>query len=394
MKLGRVLAPLAAAFAVMSGAAIQAAPAPVRAPIPGAFARAAYTTPLAGVCPNPLVVQLDWLPEFEHAGLFQLIGGAGKASQGRYEGPLGRTGIRLLLLAGGKNIGLGDSETSLSSLYMGNSRAGLRPHLALVDLDSAYLFSSRFPATGVAALLDKSPMGLFWDRKTYPLGFHSVADLKAFARSGKGKIYISTTRRTFGRYLLDQGVPKDAFIEGYSGDGENFVLHNGTWLNQGSISAEGYQFAHGRHWFKPVDFLLLSDMGYPLYPGMVSVATNRLKELAPCLARVVPLMQRAQVDYIRAPAEVNATIAAFNANGFSAPFWHTPRELLDAGVQIALSRGIVGNGPNRTLGDFDMARAQHLVETMRPVLDIRSKPGLRATDVVTNRFIDPTIGLK
>ena len=360
----------------------------------GSFAASAYRTLLAKVCPSPLIVQLDWLPQAEHAGLFQLIGGHGKMSQGRYEGPLGSTGINMLILAGGKGIGLGDSETALSSLYMGNSRAGLRPHLALVDQDSAIIFSSRFPATGVVALLDKSPMGLFWDRATYSKGFKSVADLRTFAKSGRGKIYLSTTRRTFGRYLLNNGIPRDAFQEGYNGDAETFVLNRGQWLNQGSITSEGYQFAHGRRWNKPVDFLLLSDMGYPLYPGMVSVATNRLKELTPCLQKLVPLMQRAQVDYARQPAEVNDTIFRFNEGGFSAPWWKTSRELLDAAVTASLEKGIISNGPNRTLGDFNKARSDLLLSRLRTSLDIRAKPDVKTGDVATNRFIDPKIGLR
>lgn len=382
----RLLRVAALALAVAGGAQAAASR--------GSFAQSAYRTTLAKVCPNPLVVQLDWLPQAEHGGLFQLIGGRGKMSQGRYEGPLGSTGIKLLLLAGGKGIGLGDSETSLSALYMGNSRAGLRPHLALVDQDSALIFSRRFPAIGVVAMLEKSPMGLFWDRATYPRGFRSIADLRAFARSGRGKIYLSTTRRTFGRYLLNNGIARDAFQEGYNGDAETFVLNRGRWLNQGSVTSEGYQFAHGRRWNKPVDFLLLSDMGYPLYPGVVSVATNRMAELAPCLKGLVPLLQRAQIDYVRQPAEVNDTIFRFNEGGFSAPWWHTSQELLDAAVAASLSRGIVANGPNKTLGDFDMARSNVLLSRLRPYLDIRAKPNLRSEDVVTNRFIDPAIGLR
>jgi hypothetical protein len=381
------LAVMVATLAYGQGAQAQ----PVK---PGEFARAHYRTPLAQTCPSPLTIQLDWLPQAEHGGLFQLIGGAGKMSQGRYEGPLGSTGINLLLLAGGKGIGLGDSETALSALYMGNSRAGLRPHLALVDQDSAMIFSRRFPATGVVALLDKSPMGLFWDRATYPDGFKSLADLRAFAKSGKGKIYLSTTRRTYGRYLLHNGIPKEAFQEGYNGDAETFVLNRGRWLNQGSITSEGYQFATGRRWKRPVDFLLLSDMGYPLYPGMVSVATNRLGELAPCLTRLVPLLQRAQVDYVRSPAEANDTIFRFNEGGFSAPWWHTSRDLLAAATRVSLTRGIVGNGGNKTLGDFDIARSNVLLSRLKPYLDIRATPNLKSEDVVTNRFIDPTIGLK
>ncbi len=364
---------------------------------PGRAATPAAPRPapsLRGVCPAQLVIQLDWLPQAEHGGLFQLIGRGGTMRQGRYEGPLGNTGIRVVLLAGGKGIGLGDSETPLSSLYMGNSRAGLRPDLALVDLDSAITFSSRFPAVGVFAPLDTSPVGLFWDRATYPRGFRSVADLKRFAASGRGQIYISTTRRTFGRYLVDQGIPRTAFAEGYSGDGENFVLHQGRWLNQGSVTSEGYQFAHGRHWAKPVDFLLLSDMGYPIYPGMVSVAASRMRELAPCLARVVPLMQRAQVQYLRDPRPANAAINRFNEAKLGAPFWHTPPDLLAAAAVTMRTRGIVSNGANATLGDFDMARGQTVLARMRPTLDIRARKGVRPQDVMTNRFIDPAIGLR
>ncbi|MCW2393093.1 hypothetical protein M2336_001527 [Sphingobium sp. B1D7B] len=377
-----------AALALL-GAGAQAAPV-----AQGAFAREHYRTPLAKVCPNPVVVQLDWLPQAEHGGLFQLIGGGGKMSQGRYQGPLGATGIDLLILVGGKGIGLGDAETPFSALYMGNSRAGLRPHLALVDQDNAFIFSRRFPATGVVAMLEKSPMGLFWDRATYPRGFRSVADLRAFAQSGKGKIYLSTTRRTFGRYLINNGLPKDAVQEGYNGDAETFVLNRGRWLNQGSITSEGYQFAHGKRWNKPVDFLLLSDMGYPLYPGMVSVATNRMNELAPCLKGLVPLLQRAQVDYIRAPSEVNDVIYRFNEGGFAAPWWKTSRELLAAASAVSLSRGIVGNGPDKTLGNFDMTRSNVLLSRLKPYLDIRAKPNVKPQDVVTNRFIDPTVGLR
>jgi hypothetical protein len=381
---------LAAALAL----AALPAPALAQAAAPGSFARAAYSTPLAKACPNALVVQLDWLPQAEHGGLFQLIGGGGRMSHGRYEGALGSTGIKLILLAGGNGIGLGDGETSLSSLYMGNSRARLRPHLALVDLDGVFVFSRRFPAVGVVAQLDKSPIGLFWDRATYPRGFKSVADLRAFAASGRGKMYISTTRRTFGRYLLSQNIPRSAFVEGYAGDGENFVLNRGRWLNQGSITSEGYQFAHGRKWARPVDFLLLSEMGYPLYPGMVSVATNRLAELSPCLRKVVPLMQQSMVDYARNPAEANATIHRFNKAGLGARWWQTSPELLANAVVVLQKRGVIGNGPNRTLGDFDMARSERLLARLRPFLDIRARPKVQPRHVVTNRFIDPAIGLK
>ncbi len=390
---------LAAAPAPAAGGAgpRPAAPRPppaAAAAAPGAFARAAYRPTLAGVCPDPVIIQKDWLAEAEHGGLYQLIGGGGAMSRGSYRGPLGSTGVDLVILEGGSGVGLGDGETPFSSLYAGNSKARLRPHLAMVDLDNAYTFSARFPVVGVVAPLERSPSVLFWDRATYPRGFHSLADLKAFAAAGRGKIYVSTLRRTWAKFLVDRGVPRSAFIEGYRGDGENFVSHNGTWLNQGVVTSEPYEFAHGRKWARPIDSLLVSSLGYPNYPGMLSVAADRMAELAPCLRRLVPLLQQAQVDYVRRPAEVNDLLHRFNAAGDGAPFWRTSRDLLDQAVQVQLREGVVSDGPDRTLGNFDEARAAALLAVLRPTLDIRAKPGVRPQDVVTNRFIDPRIGLR
>jgi len=384
VRLGAILAAALGAW-VLTGSA-QAAP--------GDFARSAYRTPLKGVCPASFVIQKDWLAQSEHGALYQLIGGGGKMARGRYSGPLGSTGIELVILEGGGGIGLGDGETAFSSLYTGNSRAGLRPHLAAHDLDNAFIFSRRFPTVGVVTLLDKSPSVLFWDRKTYPMGFHSIADLKAFAASGRGKIYVSTTRRTFGKYLLSRSVPKSVFVEGYRGDGENFVLNNGRWLNQGAATNEVYQFSHGRKWSRPIDYVLMSDIGYDIYPSILSVAAPRMAEIAPCLKRLVPLLQQAQVDYASKPAEVNDLLFRFNSAGMGAPFWKTSRPLLDDAVKTGLAIGLIGNGANRTLGDFDMRRVNGVLNLLRPSLDIRALPKVRAEDVVTNRFIDPTIGLR
>jgi hypothetical protein len=358
-----------------------------------AHAASPYRTPLADVCPSPLVVQKDWLAQAEHGGLYQLIGARGRMSSGRYEGPLGDTGVDLIILEGGRGLGLGDAETAYSALYMGNSRARLRPHLAAHDLDNAFIFSARFPAIGVFAPLDASPAVLFWDRANYPNGFRTLDDLRAFAETDKGKIYVSTTRRTFARWLVQKGVAKRAFQEGYRGDGETFVLNNGRWLNQGAATNEVFQFTHGRNWARPIDYVLIADLGYAIYPSMISVAANRLNELSPCLTRLVPLLQQAQVDYVSDPGPINALIERFNQAGHGAPWWKTSRALLDDAAARALASGIVSNGGDRTLGDFDMARVARLLDEVKPMLDIRAKPNVRPSDVVTNRFIDRSIGL-
>ncbi|MBD8662367.1 hypothetical protein IFT59_03790 [Rhizobium sp. CFBP 8752] len=360
----------------------------------GEFAKSRYKTPLADVCPSPFIIQKDWLAQAEQGPLYQLIGSGGEMTSGQYTGPLGSTGIELTILEGGGGLGMGDGETAYSALYMGNSKAGVTPHLGYQELDNAFIFSKRFPVVGVMAPLDIAPTVLLWDKATYPDGFKSIADLKTFAESGKGKIYVSTIKRTFGLYLVEQGVPADVFVEGYRGDGENFVTNNGTWLNQGFVTSEVYKFEHGNNWGKPIGYLNMNDLGYRNYTGMLSVATARMEELAPCLAKLVPLLQQATADYAKDPAEANKVIVDFNAAGHAASWWKTAPELMAYAAKTMVETGIIGNGPNATIGDFDMDRVAEMLKLVKPRFDERADPDVKPDQVVTNRFIDPSIGLK
>ena len=55
----------------------------------------------------------------------------------------------------------------------------------------------------------------------------------------------------------------------------------------------------------------------------------------------------------------------------------------------------VGNGPDQTLGNFDMARVGRMLEIVTPIFTAQRKPpkdGLKAEDIATNDFIDERIG--
>ena len=60
--------------------------------------------------------------------------------------------------------------------------------------------------------------------------------------------------------------------------------------------------------------------------------------------------------------------------------------------------GIVQNGPNCTLGDFNLKRMQQLINLLLPIYQKKGldtyDPSLKAATVSTNEFIDPKIGLK
>lgn len=360
---------------------------------PGAFAAANYTTDLSAVCPNPLTVQKDWLAEAEHAGLYQMIGGGGEMEQGKYSGPLGSTGIDLVILEGG-NAAAGDVPT-VSTLFAGNPVAGVTPDLAYVSTDDAITFSKQFPVTAVVAPLERNPQILLFDPETYDIS--TIDDLKAAVDSG-AQIYVTGTFFSYVKHLIGQGIPEDAFISGYAGDKERFVTSGGTLINQGYASNEVYAFENETpEWGKPVDYVLIDDLGLRPYPSSISVAQDRLAELAPCLELLVPIMQQAQVDYINDPAEVNALIVEFNDNDYGAPFWKTSAGLNDAAVEVMKEDGLVGNGPNDTLGDFDSERVQSVIDIMVEILSAEGSdtydPGVTPEAITTNEFIDESIGL-
>ena len=357
----------------------------------GKTAAELYKTDLTKDCPKTITVQKDWLAEVEHASVYQLIGDKGKMSESTYEGPLGSTGVNMKIIDGGP--GMGEGQTPITTLFAGNLKFNITPDLAFISTDDAAIFSSKFPVVAVVAPLDKSPQMLFWDPATYPNGFKSIADLKEFAKTNN-KIYIGSIKQTYGKYLVDQGVPASAFLEGYAGDAEKFVTNGGKWLNQGYASNEVYDFTTGRGWTKPIKYVYVSDLGYDYYPSSISVSKAKLPELKNCLAKLVPLIQQAQVDYINDPATINKVIFEYNDKKFGAGFWKTPLALNEAGAKVMKDDKLVGNGSDSTLGNFDTARVQKVIDNVKPGFDDRANKAVTPADITTNDFIDKSISLK
>jgi hypothetical protein len=76
--------------------------------------------------------------------------------------------------------------------------------------------------------------------------------------------------------------------------------------------------------------------------------------------------------------------------------FHYDRPLADYAVATMLAQGILGNGGNRTLGDFDHGRISRLIAILTPIFAGQKKPvkdGLGFPDLVTNDYIDQAIGL-
>lgn len=384
---------LLAAACGSSGAKSSSAPTTPSATGPGSFARAHYTTSLAGVCPNPLVVQADWVPEADHGFLYQLIGGGGNKSQFSYQGPLGSTGINLRILAGGP--GLGNGANQPSSLYVGNLVKQVTPTLAFVSSDDAVQYSKQYPTSAVFSEYAKSPQVIMFDPGKYQIT--DLASLKAAVGNG-AKIYVESTTFSFVNWLIGQGVPSSAFIGGYAGDLEKFVGGAGSLLNQGFSTNEVYKLEHETPTYnKKVGYVYISDLGLPFAQSAVSVASSKLPGLKGCLGKLVPLLQHALVDYVGNPAEVNGVLNDLNPT-YSASFWHTPVDLSNAATKVMLSDKLVANtAGGSSIGGFDMAQVQQVVSELLPVDQKQGltsfDPSVSASGIATNQFIDPSVGL-
>jgi hypothetical protein len=353
-------------------------------------ASSASATPatLKGVCPDTVSIQTDWNPESEHGGLYQLIGPNPTidSDKKRVSGELysqGKDmGIKFEVRSGGPAIGF---QTVTSQLY---SDKGLT--MGYVNTDEAIQLSAKQPTIAVFAPLEKNPQMIMWDPATYP-DVKTIADLKAKnvkVRYFSGAAYMA--------YLIGAGVLNASQTDGsYDGTPANFVAAQGKDAQQGFASAEPYIYSHEiKAWNKPVNFQLVHDAGYPIYAAAYSVRTADLASMTPCLKLLVPIFQHAQVDYVEKPAAADALILQlvkqFNTG------WQYDQGVADFAVKQQLALGLVSNGSNTTLGDFDLTRIQKVLTIDTPIFaKQKTAPlaGLTPAKLATNEFIDMSIGL-
>lgn len=338
---------------------------------------------LKGVCPDNIVIQTDWYATPERAAAYQLVGPDGKidATKGTYSGPLGDTGVNVEVRLGGPFIGFQPASAQMyadSSIYLG-----------YVATDEAVQNDEKLPTTAVVAPLDVNPQIVMWDPATYTIDtWADVAKTKAKVLYLEGLPFMD--------YLLSKGyVTKDQLDSSFDGTPSRFVAEDGKLIQQGYASNEPYRWEHDvEGWKKPVKSLLVNDSGYEIYPQGLAVRTPDLQKDAPCLKLLVPLIQQAQVDYANDPTATNAALVEIATVLKDGPPITAPANA-DA-VKVMLADKLIGNGPNGTLGDFDTARVDRTIALLQPIFAARrdSVPAdLKASDIVTNEFIDPSIHL-
>lgn len=343
---------------------------------------------LAGVCPDTVAVQVNWWPQAEYGFLFRLLGKDLKIDKDKktVSAPLvaggADTGVRLELRSGGP----ANNFTPASKLLYTDDTLTF----AGSDIDQAAEFSKDSPVQGVFAGAELSPLVLMWDPATYP-------NLKTIADVGKSDARVLTFQgATYVEYLTGSNILRKAQVEpSYDGTPGRFVAEKGKVVQQGYLTNEVYAYEQEiPQWKKKVGWALVNDSGYPNYPEVLSVRPDRKEQLAPCLKKLVPMLQRATVEYAGDPQQTNELLSRLTQD-FGAYPYSTARAAY--AVKAMRDNGILGNGSNSTLGDFDRARVQRIIDVVTPIftgLRKEMRAGLKAEDLFTNEFIDTSIGLK
>jgi hypothetical protein len=366
-----------------SDSAPAAEEAPVATESVAAEAEEVASVDLASVCPETITIQTDWFPEAEHGALYQMIDSANAtidADVKTVTGPLvaggQATGVNLQVRTGGPAVGF-QQVVSL----MAQDEAITFGYVATDEAIENYADN---PTTAFVAPLEINPQIIMWDPATYP-GVETIADLKA---EGVTIRYFETG--AYMQFLLSDGQVEESQLDGsYDGGPSVFIAEGGKIAQQGFASAEPYNYENVfADWGKPVKFELIHDAGWQTYAGPLAVLDSKKDELAACMAAFTPIVQQATVDYINDPATTN-TLIVKAVNEFN-DFWTYDEALGAASVELQKELGLVGNGPDSTLGNFDEARLEGFIAIAGPVFGTE---GLTPAKLMTNEYIDESIGL-
>ena len=338
---------------------------------------------LSGVCPSPLIIQTDWFPESEHGAMYQMVGAdysvdagnqitAGSLMAGGVD-----TGIDIEIRAGGPAIGFAS----------GSAQMYIDPeiHLAYISTDESVILGGDTPTISVVAPLEKNPQIIQWDPETYP-DVSSIADI-----GEKGIVVNVFAGGTFIDVFVNEGVlSADQIDPSYTGSPTRFIAEEGAIAQQGFASESPYSYETAyEEWAKPIAFELIHDAGLRLYSQTLAVRKDNLEAMRPCLEQFVPIVQQSVVDFAADPDRANAII--IDAVETIDSFWEYSPGLADFSVQTQKDLGLIGNGPDGTVGNMDEDRINEVIDKITAAgFDVA--PGLRFEDIATNEFIDESIG--
>jgi hypothetical protein len=289
---------------------------------------------LKGSCPDTVVIQTDWFPESEYGFLYQMLGPGytiDKAKK-RLSGPL---------VASGQDTGV-RVEIRTGGPAIGFQQVSAQMYadksitLGQVSTDEAIQNSAKQPTLAVLSPLEISPIMIMWNKDKHP-DFNTIADI-------------------------------------------------GQTDTKNELRGKKYP---------NVELQLINDTGYPMYGQALTIRPADKDKLAPCLEKLVPIIQQSTVDFITDPKATNELV--IKAVTEFKDFWQYSPGMADYAVKTLKDLGLIGNGPNKTIGDMQAERVKRMVDILTPIFAAQRKPvksELRAEDLFTNDYINPNIGLQ
>jgi hypothetical protein len=361
---------------------------------PGGSAAAAPAAPaggpldLAGAgCPATVVMQQDWQPEAEHGAMYVLVGPDRtvdtdtKSVKGSLIAQGVDTGVDVEVRSGGPNTGF---QTVPALMYLDEAIT-----FGAVNTDAALTTAAAQPTVAVTSQMTISPQMLMWDPASHP-GLNTIREVAASGAT----VLTSGDTKTISSLLISQGVMKPEQSDtGYQSTPERFVA-DPTLLQQGFATAEPYIYENEiPQWSKPVKNERLYEYGFTIYPEPLAVRADKLEQLRPCLAKLVPVMQRSQLDYLANPGPTNQLIVDL-VDAYQTG-WTYSAGVADFSVKTQKEGGFVTNDPaSGVFGKFDPARMKQITDSFWPIFaqegTVTGPPPDPAT-LYTNDFIDNSI---
>jgi len=335
---------------------------------------------LGDVCPATIVIQTDWFPESEHGGVYQLMGDDAVASKdtGAVVGTLTvngePAGVQLEIRAGGPFL----ESPVVTEMYQDNAIT-----FGYVGTDVAITRYSDAPTLAVFNSLNINPQVVLWDATKHP----QVTTIADAAKSIK-TFYVYGDP-AWMRYFESQGlIQKNQVDANYKG---NLLLSTEDAAHQGFATSEPYKYANLETGSITTGYQLIHEAGWNSYAQNLAIRKDRLEELRPCLEKIVPIFQQAQIDYIADPSRANAiiveTVKTFDS------WWSQSDGDVANGAASQKDLGIVGNGETATFGDLEESRVTDFIAKATPIL---REEGLEiaditASDITNNEFLDTSI---
>jgi hypothetical protein len=335
---------------------------------------------LAESCPSTVVFQTDWFPQAEHGGLYQLVGDDYEVSKD--EGTTSGTmtldgvdlGVRIEIRAGGPFI----QSPVVTEMYQNDEIL-----MGYVGTDVAVSRYADAPTVAVFNALNVNPQVVLWDKSRHP-----EAETLSQVAAAVDAVYVFG-EPSWVKYLIGQGVLEQSQVDSnYQG---NLILATENVAHQGFLTSEPYKYRNLSTGAIETGSVLIHDLGWTSYAQNLAVRKDRLGELAPCLQLLVPILQRAQLDFLREPDRASDIIV--DAVSTFDSYWTQTLDDTAYSVRTQIDADIIGNGETPTFGDLEPDRVRDFIQIVTPILrdSGREVPDLEPTDIVDNSFLDSSI---